>query len=148
VGAEALADLVPLCPECHATVHALDQRGDLTGIDADLTGLVDPVRAAHHRAARREAESEEWTPENLLRRRKLVEKLGRIAIELQGAEDRRAADHVLRSCRRRQERARNKLRWLERHPKLALDPLSYDRRAATPRRGAPWMKDEDGHDCP
>lgn len=33
VGDERLSDLTPVCPACHTMVHALDQRGDLDGIE-------------------------------------------------------------------------------------------------------------------
>lgn len=46
VGAEPLTDLTPLCPSCHALVHALDWRGDG---DLTIDGLLDKGRALEGR---------------------------------------------------------------------------------------------------
>lgn len=50
VGCERLEDLVPVCPNCHALIHELERRGDIDGLDADLSLLSDPVRAMRNPA--------------------------------------------------------------------------------------------------
>lgn len=45
VGEEALPDLTPLCPTCHAMIHALESRGE---IGLDFSGLVNEQRAKRH----------------------------------------------------------------------------------------------------
>ncbi len=37
--------MAALCPGCHELVHILERRGDLDGIDADLSSLADPSRS-------------------------------------------------------------------------------------------------------
>lgn len=47
VGREELADLTPVCPTCHAMIHALEARGE---IGLDFTGFVNEQRGAKRRA--------------------------------------------------------------------------------------------------
>lgn len=46
IGDELLTDLRPLCARCHALVHVLERRGEIT---LDLDGLFDKQRAAEYR---------------------------------------------------------------------------------------------------
>lgn len=59
IGREKLSDLTPVCPTCHAMLHALEARGD---IDLDLTGFVDTQRAERYLAERqnRDEPFESW----------------------------------------------------------------------------------------
>jgi hypothetical protein len=52
VGEERLEDLTPLCRTCHAMIHALEYRGDVT---LDFHGIWDEKRAMESRAMMREA---------------------------------------------------------------------------------------------
>jgi hypothetical protein len=54
VGDEALTDLTPLCPACHAMIHTLEARGD---IGLDFTGFVNKQRGDRHKA---EIQAEEF----------------------------------------------------------------------------------------
>jgi hypothetical protein len=49
LGAEALTDLTPLCPTCHAMIHVLERRGE---IGLDFTGFVNEKRAERYEAER------------------------------------------------------------------------------------------------
>lgn len=74
VGAEHLDDLTPACPNCHRLIHELVRRGDLNGLDADLTILRNPGRAAQNRAATLEPQAKRATKQatDVRRRRALA----------------------------------------------------------------------------
>lgn len=73
VGEERLDDLTPVCLTCHSMIHALEHRGDLPGLDADLGILSDPIRAAAYRqlGADRRQESAE-AKDHLERKRRVI----------------------------------------------------------------------------
>jgi hypothetical protein len=66
VGEEPLTDLAPLCATCHALVHTLERRGQLS---LDLAGLVSDERAAAYAIVERKrqerARAEFLTPRQL-----------------------------------------------------------------------------------
>lgn len=53
IGAERLADLLPLCRRCHAMVHELERRGEIA---LDLAGFRSAARAAAYAVQRERAE--------------------------------------------------------------------------------------------
>jgi hypothetical protein len=126
VGAERLDDLVAICVACHHLIHALEARGDIDGLDADLANLTDPVRAAHYRQQNRSAEVRR-SEENDVRRKRALQRLAIAESELASAEAKNRPERV-KAARRRLRRIEGKLRWFELHPALSLDPLSMDRR--------------------
>jgi len=73
VGNERLEELTPVCPTCHQLVHALERRGDLDGLDADLSILSDPIRAARYsRESAPLVEARKAHPKALSRKRALA----------------------------------------------------------------------------
>lgn len=66
VGEEPLTDLAPLCATCHALVHVLERRGQ---VSLNLVGLVSDERAAAYaiveRKRRERARAEFLTPRQM-----------------------------------------------------------------------------------
>jgi hypothetical protein len=134
VGAEHLSDLVPTCLRCHQLLHALDKRGDIDGLDADLTQLTDAVRAARYRERRRRSEDEQ-TSENLRNQKILRNRLDDAKRQLK--REKSKSPLAIHACERRIRRIENQLRWLDQHPALVIDPLSVDHKMRYSKRRPP-----------
>ena len=119
IGAEPLSDLVPLCDKCHQLVHALERRGDLPGLDADLGMLVDKVRAARYRRERGGPPATVATPENVAERKRAERFLHEAKGYLEAARRKGSASGE-RAALRRIERHEHRLRWLVQHPQRVL----------------------------
>lgn len=96
IGREELGDLTPVCPSCHAMIHALANRGE---IGLDFTGFVNEQRADKRRA---EVEAEQYERlmsyledaafmEDIRRRLQRIPYAHRAAAEAKRAEKRIAA---------------------------------------------------------
>jgi hypothetical protein len=141
VGAEHLDDLVPVCLGCHQLIHALDRRGDLLGLDADLSELVDVRRATSYRHGRRAIPQPEMTDENRRRRTVLVRCRETARETLAKAEKQSKASEEVDRARRRLQRIEGQVDWIDRHPLLVIDKASVDHKIRS--RGGripPWTK--------
>lgn len=136
VGAEHLDDLVPTCLRCHQLLHALDRRGDIDGLDADLTQLTDAVRAARYRERRRRSEDGQ-TSENLRNQKILRNRLDDAKRQLKKEREKSKSPLAIHACERRIRRIENQLRWLDQHPALVIDPLSVDHKMRYSKRRPP-----------
>lgn len=140
VGSEALDDLVPTCLACHQLVHALDGRGDLDGLDADLSVLVDARRAAEHRRKSQETVSP-MTEENRRRRAHLVRRIETDRRKLAQAEEIDPDSDDVSARRRRLSRIEGQIKWIDEHPALVLNRSSLDHRVGGNwGRMPPWIK--------
>lgn len=95
VGRELLTDLIPLCAECHALAHDLEDRGLLAGLDADdLAALVDEARALSNREQMRVRahEAELQSPDELAQQVKV--RIRRVARAVKLRHGRPAANQV------------------------------------------------------